>query len=362
MHCLIMDRTYSVVGMIDVYASVIWAIRYDSAGDFELYLPVELVPFDCVKRDNYIALDGHDGVMVIETIEIKTDAENGNFATISGRSLESILDRRIIWGRTVLKGPFQDGIERLLNENVIRPADELRKIDNFVFERSSDPRFQGLAVDAQYRGENLYDVISELCHDRGVGFKVAPDYDTGGFVFTLYFGTDRSYDQNDVLPVVFSAEFENLARSDYIETSTVTKNSALVIGGEDTDDLGNSVVRTAEVTRHKAAGMQRREISVDGSSANRNSEDGGKIPLNDYLSQLRELGSQSLSETGSPEVFEGEVDYRVQYLYGIDFFIGDVVQVGNEYERRAKCRITEIVVSADQNGEMMTPTFSTVSD
>ena len=47
-----------------------------------------------------------------------------------------------------------------------------------------------------------------------------------------------------------------------------------------------------------------------------------------------------------------------QFVYKKDFNIGDVVQVVNEYGQEATSRVTEIVISQDENGESLNPTFT----
>ena len=56
--------------------------------------------------------------------------------------------------------------------------------------------------------------------------------------------------------------------------------------------------------------------------------------------------------------FEGEIDGSRQFVYKKDFNIGDVVQVVNEYGQEATSRVTEIVISQDENGESLNPTFT----
>lgn len=131
-----------------------------------------------------------------EKIQITSDTEDGNHVTVTGRSLESILDRRIVWGQKLLSGNLQNGIKTLLNENVISPSDSNRKIPNFIFKESTDPAITKLKLEAQYTGDNLYDVIQKICEEQGIGFKITLN-DEKQFVFELYAGSDRSYDQTE---------------------------------------------------------------------------------------------------------------------------------------------------------------------
>lgn len=175
--------------------------------------------------------------------------------TVTGRSLESILDRRIVWGQKLLSGNLQNGIKTLLNENVISPSDSNRKIPNFIFKESTDPAITKLKLEAQYTGDNLYDVIQKICEEQGIGFKITLN-DEKQFVFELYAGSDRSYDQTENPYVIFSPKFENIINSNYIESKASLKTVTLVGGeGEGADRRYTTV--------GGGSGLNRRELFTD---------------------------------------------------------------------------------------------------
>ena len=188
-------------------------------------------------------------------IQITSDTEDGNHVTVTGRSLESILDRRIVWGQKLLSGNLQNGIKTLLNENVISPSDSNRKIPNFIFKESIDPAITKLKLEAQYTGDNLYDVIQKICEEQGIGFKITLN-DEKQFVFELYAGSDRSYDQTENPYVIFSPKFENIINSNYIESKASLKTVTLV-GGE-----GEGAGRRY-TTVGGGSGLNRRELFTD---------------------------------------------------------------------------------------------------
>ena len=126
MDLIVLDTNLEPFAVFDSYNSLIWTDRYNECGDFEIYTAMEDGLLTYVKQDYYLQRPDSEHVMIIEKIEIDTDAEDGNNITITGRSLESILDRRIVWNKTSLSGSFQDGIEKLLNENVISPSNKLK--------------------------------------------------------------------------------------------------------------------------------------------------------------------------------------------------------------------------------------------
>lgn len=354
MDLTVLNTNLDDIYTVDIYESFIWTDRYSSYGDFELYTAMNNDILNYIRQDYYLKNRESEHVMIIEKILISSDVEHGNHITVSGRSLESILNRRIVWGQRVLKGNLQTLIKTLLDENVISPSDNDRKIDNLVFEASTDPLITELSIDAQYTGDNLYEVINKLCEERNIGFKVTLN-DNKQFVFKLYAGVDRSYEQTSVPYVIFSPNFENIINSSYLESRSSFKNVTLVGGeGEGSDRKYTTV--------GKGVGLNRRELFTDARDIS--SDVGGGVVLTnaEYISNLQQRGREKLIE--NPEVisFEGRVETTLMFKYGEDFFNGDIVQIANEYGHKTKARILEIVMAEDGEGISVYPTFKTIEE
>lgn len=353
MDLTILNTNLDAISVIDEYESFIWTDRYQQYGDFELYTAMRDGLLDYIRQDYYLQSRDSEHVMIIEKIQISSDAENGNHIIITGRSLESILDRRIVWGQKTLSGNFQNGIKTLLNECLISPSDSDRKIDNFIFEATTDPAITSLTIDCQYTGDNLYDVVQKLCEERNIGFKVTLNSNKQ-FVFKLYAGTDRSYNQTKVPHVVFSPKFENIINSNYLETKATLKNITL-IGGE-----GEGASRKY-TTVGAGCGLDRRELFTDARDIS--SDIGNDVALTEaeYMAQLQQRGKENLAENTDTVFFEGQVETTIMFRYGEDFFIGDIIQVANEYGHETTSRIIEIVTSENEEGKLVYPTFKTLS-
>lgn len=353
MDLTVLNTNLDDITLVDTYESFIWTDRYCAYGDFELYTAISEDLLDNIKQDRYLINRDSEHVMIIEKLLINSDAEDGNRITVSGRSLESILDRRIVWGQKTLSGNLQNGIKTLLNENVISPIDNDRKIDNFVFEESTDPTITGLTIEAQYTGDNLYDVIRKVCEEKNIGFKVT--LNDKKFIFKLYAGIDRSYEQTEVPFVIFSPNFENIINSSYIESKSSFKNITLV-GGE-----GEGSARRY-TTAGSGVGLNRRELFTDARDISSDVGDGVILTDAEYTAKLQQRGKEKLIE--NPEVisFEGQVETTLMFKYGEDFFNGDVVQIANEYGHETRVRILEIVMSEDKGGISVYPTFKTIEE
>lgn len=352
MDVMILNTDLDAVSIVDTYESFIWTDRYYAYGDFELYEAMRDGLLEYIKQDYYLQSKESEHVMIVEKIQITSDTEDGNHVTVTGRSLESILDRRIVWGQKLLSGNLQNGIKTLLNENVISPSDSNRKIPNFIFKESIDPAITKLKLEAQYTGDNLYDVIQKICEEQGIGFKITLN-DEKQFVFELYAGSDRSYDQTENPYVIFSPKFENIINSNYIESKASLKTVTLV-GGE-----GEGAGRRY-TTVGGGSGLNRRELFTDARDISSNVGSDDALTDAEYMAQLQQRGKEKLAENVSITSFEGETETTIMFQYGKDFFNGDIVQIANEYGHETKARILEIVRSEDKDSYSVYPTFKTI--
>ena len=58
--------------------------------------------------------------------------------------------------------------------------------------------------------------------------------------------------------------------------------------------------------------------------------------------------------------YEADIITRL-FKYGEDFFIGDIVQIANEYGNEGSAYISELVISNSEEGLSIYPTFKTIS-
>lgn len=355
MEPIILDKDMNSIAIFDTFESFLWVERYSSYGDFEILVAPSKELLDILKIGNYLWLKDSEQVMIIEEVELASDVENGNRAYISGRSLESILERRIVWSQTTLDGYLQGQIKKLINENIISPSDVSRKIDNFIFEDTDDPVIAELKVSAQFTGDNLYEVVKGICDTAGIGFKITLS-DDNKFIFKLYNGTDRSYKQTKNPYVIFSPNFDNIISSNYLESIKTMKTVTLVAGeGE------GSARRVLSVSKDDkpGTGLERFEMYTDARDI---SSRVGDTTLTDveYNAQLKQRGLEKLEEYGKVELFDGQADHYRMYEYGKDYFKGDIVQITNEYGFESSSRITEIIRSESSDGLLIYPTFQTI--
>ena len=344
MEMYVLNKNFEKIALIDAYESLLWTDRYSKPGEFEIYTPVADFALQYPVADNYLQIKESEHTMVIEDTTIESNVETGNHIKITGRSLESILDRRIVWTQTDISGNLQNGIKRLLTENIINPSDPSRRIPNFIFEDSTDPEITGLTMENQYTGDNLLDIVQTLCETNEIGYKILLS-DEGNFVFSLYKGIDRSYRQEALPFVVFKPSFENIINSNYAELNSEAKTITLVAGEGEGASRVTRVVGTGSGLLRKELYTDARDIQSEGMSTA------------DYYAKLDQRGSEKLKENKIKKTFDGECETTRMYVYKRDFDMGDCVQVANEYGMESPTRVVEYIWSSSAQGTTSYPTF-----
>lgn len=225
--------TFVTEGVITDYISFQWNDKYYEPGSFSLALPANNENMDVFQEGRYILNEESEHVMMIETVQFNSNLKSdGYIMTVSGRSIEAILERRIAF-------PGQG-----LNTNEYKGEDGMRKaiydlITNFFIapekiaaESSDGTKFfyyperrvpfielpdgnNGAGTKDSYikrpfrasinqtvAKDDLLKVISELCKNSNLGFKMlaTPRYGDSRCITwkpILYTGEDKSYNRAD---------------------------------------------------------------------------------------------------------------------------------------------------------------------
>ena len=230
---IIADTNFNRIGIVDDYISLIWTTRFYEHGDFQIQTPITPENIDLLAIGNYVIRDDNENVGIIEKVDLIYSETNNRVLTVSGRFLTQLLSRRIIAEQTQVSGAVSSAINTLINDAIISPALAARQISNFTLGDYSI----AATIEAQYTGKNLYNVISDLALQYGFGFKITLN-DDNEFVFELYEGTDRSYDQSENPYIVFSDEYDNLLNSEFQRDDKNIINCVLAAGEESTFKMG----------------------------------------------------------------------------------------------------------------------------
>lgn len=368
------DLNFQIIDIIDKYESLIWTERYARCGDFEINLIPTAKIVGLAKINNLITITDSEYVMYIEQIELRTDPSVGNNLIISGRSFGLILTRRVIWPVFNKNLALTSYCTELINacfktNNTSR--DVLIDISDIPSQELTEANKN--IITSQHTGDNLYDVLCELFDLYEIGFrftikdKITAQSDGSyirGCTYHLYFyaGQDRSYKQMEHPWVVFAPSFNNLGTTDDLQS---IKNYATMafIAGEETQP--NRAWTTIEV-ESQINPILRSEIFVDARDlqSTYRDEEGEEhtISESEYTDLMKARGEERIQEYKKYHDYQASVDSTIEHVYGVDYFLGDIVQLVNEYGVESRARVVEFIRSDGPSGYTQYPTFELVDD
>lgn len=375
----VLDSSLKVIGLIEDYYSLTWAERYAEVGDFELDLPIEYVNNSIVDFGNFLRIKTSDVLMIIEDIKPSTGEEESSLV-VKGQSTQSLLKRRVLLDPINLKGSAEVSIYSFIEDHITDPINSDRRIT--LFSTAFPIKVLTPVYEEQVEIQTVYDAIKIICESTGLGFKVT--HYIGKLAFHVYEGKDRSYDQSTNPYVIFSDNFDNVIESSFYESIKDKKNITLVVTDDSVEALQRVFVWEAseptDMSRYESVLETKIERIIGEQQPGETTTEittptvgiVGKVclaaisitatptieistyipPLTDeeVLAIITTRGRQLIKENKVVGLFEGDFDIQGNFKYGIDFFMGDIVQCNLE-GRNVKARIIELVRSYSTKGE-----------
>lgn len=225
--------TISLEAVCDSFSSLLWDIEYYQCGSFEVYIaanPENLAIFQTgriVGRD-----DDSQHFGIIESVQIDTNAENGDYLTVKGRFLMCLLERRIIhptYNVTAQKA-YSEIVHDIVRQNTL--LNDNRRIPGLSLGSVSGACWEQTAT-LQVSYENLMEWVYTICEKIGgtANIRLVKDVgETYKMVLDLAEGTDRSLLQEENPHIIFSDAYSNLLSFSYASDSAVTRNFAYIYG------------------------------------------------------------------------------------------------------------------------------------
>lgn len=333
----IFDQNLDFIGQIDNYESLIFPRSVSTAGAWEITISANKKHVDKLIEDNYIMLGTNKNRAGI--IESVVSNEESNTLTIRGKTLLSILTRRItipptgqtVWQR---KANAETVMKELVHSNFNGSSDVNRHIAQL--EIAPDLK-RGAVVDWSSRHKNLNEEIVEINSLSKIGVDIALDYERKKLVLDVIQGIDLTVSQTERSWVLFSPRFENINAQTYTRDLSDYRNFAYVAGqGEGAD--------RQIVTVGDGSGINRRELFVDA----RDIENAATLP---------QRGHQKLAEVEPVHTLESSVNYYSNFKFEKDWNLGDFVTVENSKGIRVDVQVTEVTECWDGTGYNLEANF-----
>ena len=440
MYLAVLDESMIIQHICEDYKSVVWTERFHGFGDFKLVVPGTLENLRTYQLDYYLYTKGTNKLMIIEQVELNTEYGKESLLTVSGRSLESILDRRVMhpypmWDGTYLckhertRGKVKDVIKHYTNllfkqrdsldesherhvmgfgwYSVDELPDGIRKgrpassLDIGDIQVSSAGYVRGMSQNESYKNigyddkdpytmeGSWYKLVQELTDLTMSGWAIEYNGEDPYYWYGYtYNGVNRTFGQGERPAVVFSPKYDNLSKATYFKSKVATRTKIfsgavkftvpqkLAMTGEYLDQNTDSCMQNNSVTVG-TRGLGLREGYLQSPSvehtngymeytehATGDKKYGvGSIDPNSIYRQIHEQCNTELWKHMPIEMFSGEAAQQSMYIYNEDFFLGDFVQIQNEFGQQDIARVTEYIrTSSDSEGDVFYPTFQSLSD
>lgn len=283
-----------------------------------LKLQIGQLPSESETPESEMAIKLNNTCWGIITTKIFRDDDSFFGIEVSGFLVEDVLRKRILWGLFSRYDKVQNIFNDMITENLISPVDTDRTLSNIALE--NQPLMTSSNVRFQKTGGYVLDAAVSLLAPESIWIKGIFDWYKKQIRFYLYKGKDRSDTQSVNPAVVFSDENGMLIAPKYLTDDSNYKNLVLVAGA------GEGVLRIF----HKigdAVGWARDELYIDARDLQPVGEDEEPMAPADYLELLEQRGLEKLADFSAVENFDSGVQTVGGYIYGRDYFIGDIVTV-----------------------------------
>lgn len=352
-----LDSLYRRENVIDRFESLIWTDRYDELGDFKMTLHSTLESRSRLKAGTYLATNVSHYVMQVETVEDDATSEGKRILTVSGRSIEKIMDDRVAMGALIdttsspnwtLTGAPAVVARKIFHDICVTGIlGEFDKIP-FIFEGTFLPASTITEpidpITVEITPTSVYNAIKNICQVWSLGFRLIRQFDMSKLWFDIYTGSDRTTGQSILPPVIFTPELDNLQDTTELTTISQAKNVAYVFS-----PAGFMAVYPPDVDP-EVEGFERRILVVDANDITEENPD--------VFAALVQRGTEELAKNRAYRAFDGEINQNSQYKPGRDYNLGDIVEVRNTDGETNNMRVTEIIYVSDSEGERSYPTLA----
>jgi len=339
MHIVFCDKKFKVASRpIDNYHSLIWTEKWLEPGSFQVVLPVE--HFGAAHEATFIYNSDRENYMIVEDVE--TD---GKQVTVTGSSLETLLEWRVLTGPTYYPNST---IETTIRGSINLFATGAAMADYafvntplvFAAKKNLTPK-----ADMFFKpGTTLADMIRTVYGPQGWSYRL---YRAGeNVVFDTVVGKDRTSEQSVNQRAIFNSLKGDISSYSYNKNSKDYRNYALLrtVWGY---DAATGTANGAAMRSYNAAisGEERKLIYFEGTE-NYNS------------TQMDTLCKDELKKYQQTESFSVDISPSCSLAYETDYTLGDVCDIViTETGLIASARCTSVDFVYENGAKRTIPSF-----
>lgn len=205
------NKDLDFIGEVDDFTSFIYERKWFTYSNFQLV--VENFDKDLFQEGNYIVVNNDPYRSGQITKVNRTD----DTVTIKGFGIGFWFTNRITFPPTgndtyAFNSYAEDIFYNVVYINAINAEDPKRNFEN-LYINSSKGRGEKIAFETRYKV--LSDELETIAKTSRLGWNIKFDYKNKRFVFESLVGIDRTVNQADVPPMIFSRRYDNVLELEY---------------------------------------------------------------------------------------------------------------------------------------------------
>jgi Siphovirus ReqiPepy6 Gp37-like protein len=343
---------------INGYLSAMWVERYQDCGEFQIKAKLSSGLREFLPLDTFISRPCTFEVMVVENHEITDNDDIDPILTISGRSMFSILDRRVVgvFQMRQSMSPAQYQLSsnltsyqtvNMINEHIYSASDGGDRFDNISASSSisSEPNSPTRSI----KFGDMLEAVKSLCAIDDQGFRTlrrSPFFIYNGTasstVLTIYKGVNKT------ASVIFSYQRGDIDQATYLWTNKNYKTHAYIFGQQ-----FYAFAENPAITK-----LDRRMMTMDAGDIESHYPNPPSVQDQSWINgDMKNRGFQQLASQRKVTMAQVDISPFTSYLYRRDYGMGDLVMVDGNFGVTQAMRVIEHVEIQDENGTSAHPTL-----
>lgn len=360
-----LDRGFLKTEILDAFTSAIWTERYFGNGDFQLVVPATPDMFALFPKGQFVSSSGSKEVMIVETLDSKEGV-----LTIKGTNLLQFLKQRFIrvsashaeryWyvadeypGKLLWDIIYYMCVQGSYPVGIADPSDMvIPGLDLDSYDTSDPPEAFSIPYGTVY--DAIYTIAT--AYKTGMSLTLASATEDGySILFKSYKGVNRTSTQSDVPIVRFGSSTDSLSDIEEIESIANYVTNAYAFAPNNTLGMttaGHSVVSGSP------SGFDLRAVMIFDEDITTDNFGGDPALL---LAVLNIKAANTLNTMKIVHSVDGQIIPQEGFTYGVDYFLGDVIEMEGDSGVVQPAMITEYIRSQDSAGETAYPTVELIT-
>lgn len=317
-----LDRNFNIVSLLRC-TNIQWSRKYHESGTFSIQIPLEQYQ----PSFKYIYTKNRPEVGRISQVNYIGDA-NYKYIQLSGYFMENELNRMVVYAKgtgNIVGGPSwveQIGPAESVAYEFFKAFSSISFGDNTYNLDIANGVNEGRGNISQHVRDNTYlgNKIYHILKPSGMSYKVSYDFESNSKNFLVWSGKDRSEEQTDNNPIVFSTKYGNIKNPSVLVDDSTYKSGCITVSESGTD--GDTITYTR-------ATIEPAEFAEDNAFLILNPP----ININDFDNTddfYLAMDSEGMSERNTNWTKTMNVEFDSMsgsYEYMEDFDIGDICSI-----------------------------------